>query len=256
MASWRDELGGKLRARSQEMANRPIGLAVVALGRPVAEERMARGLAHNDVSEFDHGLEGDYGARDGALAAPHGSSSSVGCRDDAPPRLGSSAATTAAGSKRKVTTYSSGEEDEDEEDDGRAYGKTAVAAPLTDAGASAVCVDGEKDEIRQRGYDVDEDDDVHVNEKKTLRPGEAKGRGNDIRALRLNRRKPTARNTPWALVNKGWTVASNPNTMKPLRTLMQVSRVQSRHQYMFFHLDLKPHPSLILLAGEPHPLEF
>ena len=245
MASWRDELGGKLRARSQEMANRPIGLAVVALGRPVAEERMARGLAHNDVSEFDHGLEGDYGARDGALAAPHGSSSSVGCRDDAPPRLGSSAATTAAGGKRKVTTYSSGEEDE--EDDGRAYVKTAVAAPLTDAGASAVCVDGGADEIRQRGDDVDEDDDAHVNEKKTVRRRaarrpEVKGVRNDIRTLRLHTRKPFNGNSPSALVSQGWTVRSRPNTMKPLRALMQVSRVQSRHQYMFVSSRSKTSP--------------
>ena len=79
MASWRDDLGEKLRARSQEMAHRPIGLAVKALGRPVAEERMARGLAHNVVSEWDHGLEGGYGARDGALAASHGGSSSAWC---------------------------------------------------------------------------------------------------------------------------------------------------------------------------------
>jgi len=218
---------------------------------------MARGLAHNDPLQWDHGSEGDYGARDGALAASHGGSSSGELRElREPPRLDSSAATTAAGGKRKVTTYSSGEEDE--EDDGRAYVKTAVAAPLTDAGASAVCVDGgADDEIRQRGDDVDEDDnDARVDEKKTVRPGGAKTRINDIRTLRLNTRKPCTVNTPSALVNKGWTVASAPNTMKPLRALMQVSRVQSRHQYMFFHLDLKPHPSLILLAGEPHPLEF
>ena len=246
MASWRDDLGEKLRARSQEMAHRPIGLAVKALGRPVAEERMARGLAHNDVSEWDHRLEGDYGARDGALApAPLGEGSSVGCRDDAPPRLGSSAATTAAGGKRKVTTYSSGEEDE--EDDGRAYVKTAVAAPLTDAGASAVCVDGGADEIRQRGDDVDEDDDAHVNEKKTVRRRaarrpEVKGVRNDIRTLRLHTRKPCNNNSPSALVKNGWTVWASPSTMKPLRALMQVSRVQSRHQCMFVSSRSKTSP--------------
>ena len=240
MASWRDAFEEKLRARSREMAHRPVGLAVKALGRPVAEERMARGLAHNDPLQWDHGSEGDYGARDGALAASHGGSSSGELRElREPPRLDSSAATTAAGGKRKVTTYSSGEEDE--EDDGRAYVKTAVAAPLTDAGASAVCVDDNDDEIRQRGDDVDEDDDAHVDEKKTRRPRLAKVR-NCITSLRLNTRKPTARNTPSALVNKGWTVKSKPNTMKPLRTLMQVSRVQSRHQYMFFSYRSKTSP--------------
>ena len=135
-----------------------------------------------------------------------------------------------------MTTYSSGEEDE--EDSGRAYVKTAVDAPLTDAGASAVCVDGgADDEIRQRGDDVDEDDDdAHVDEKKTVRPGGAKARKarNDIRFLRLNTRKPTARNTPEALKRLGWTVGSEPNTMKPLRALMQVLRAKPPPIHVFF----------------------
>jgi hypothetical protein len=105
-----------------------------------------------------------------------------------------------------------------------------------------VCVDGGADVIRQRGDDVDEDDDAHVDEKKTARRREVKGVRNDIRTLRLHTRKPCRNNSASALVSQGWTVWASPNTMKPLRTLMQVSRVQSRHQYMFVSSRSKTSP--------------